>query len=489
MEKETEKYKKYPNVEWLKLKEDMEFWHVPGAAVSIALDGEILLSAGEGTLMVGGQTEVSEDTLFCIASCTKSFTTSLAYMLSKEGLFDFDEPITKYIPELRFKDKIAEQELTLRDMFSHVSGMPGHDFLWPYYDISESEFIKRIAGLDFSEPFRSKAQYNNLMYILAGIAEERVAHKKWGDLIKEYIFEPLGLTESFLSIEEATKMAPDRIAHGYIYVDGAYKELTSIAPKERASGSLVMSVHDLMIWLQFQLDGKAKDGSQLLDEAELEFLHTPLVIYGEKNHGFEKDSIPILYGLGWFIREYRGMRLVYHHGGTLGYNSLQAIIPSKKFAMSILINSHGIAEMFTDAVLFAVIDYLFFGEDTINLWRSEYHTDADKTNHFIDRTGDVVITEMQHGKESIDLAGQYYNDSYGTIMIKSNETGMNLRFKDFDVPLEYMGESSEGTVFVIDSLIADTEFYKLPVTYIAEKCEIIIPFEGKTKSIRFAKVV
>lgn len=476
-------------LEQLCIDKELEYWKIPGMSIGLYADGKTLLCRGEGIADLKSGAKADEHTLFCIASCTKAFTATIALMLQKEKLLDFMEPVTKYLPGLKLKDPVAAKAISLRDMLTHVSGLPGHDFMWPYYDISEEEFISRVGELEYSEAFRTKAQYNNVMYILAGIVEEKVSGKRWGELVREKIFEPLGMKESFVSIEEAQKRDPQHLAKGYLYHDGEITQLDPIAPGERASGSLVISAADMMKWLRFQLDGLDKDGNRLLTMEELAFLHTPQIIFGEKDHLFEQDSLPILYGYGWFIREYRNLKVIYHHGGTLGFCSLQMIIPEKNMALTVLINAHGIAEMFTDAILFPLVDQLFFGEDTWQEWREKYHREWKSIDHFVDRTGMYGAREKEVSCDESVLCGTYKSSAYGNAVIEKKESGLFLRFKSFDVRLEKWNRNEKQVVFCARGLIADTEIYTLPVVVNAQGKWLEIPLEEKTPAIRFERMV
>ncbi|MFT3985832.1 MAG: serine hydrolase [Lachnospiraceae bacterium] len=474
----------------LRLAEDMEYWSIPGAAVSISLEGKEILCAAEGCRDLKKELPVDIHTRFCIASCTKAFTTAIALLLQKQGKLNLLVPVKKYLPEFTLMDEAAGANLCLHDMFTHISGLPGHDFMWPYYEISDTEFIKRVGYLEPSCPFRMKAQYNNIMYILAGLVEERVSGKTWGHLVKEYLFEPLGLTESYVSLEEAADHREENLAEGYRYLRGGIQNTHSIAPKERASGSIVMSSRDHLKWMEFQISGKDQYGSCIFTPEELAFLHEPRVIFEKKQYSFEKDSLPICYGYGWYIREYRGKKIVYHHGATLGFCSLQACIPEAGLCMSVLENGHGTGTVFADAILFGVIDRVIFGEDTVNIWRERYHdVQGILSSHDVNKMEEVRTAPAVRSAEA--FCGSYENDAYGEVVISEKSGSFFLSFKGFKVEMLPYDGSADTCVFRVQGLVADTEFYTLPACFRRMKegsyQEVTMPLEDHVEEIVFRR--
>ena len=137
---------------------------------------------------------VTPKTLFAIGSCTKAFTTFVMGTLVDEGKLDWDTPVRTYIPEIRFYDRVATELITPRDLVTHRSGLPRHDLVWYNATLSRKEIVERLPYLEPSESFRSKFQYNNIMFMTAGYLVDRLTGQPWEEAVRQRIFEPLGMT-------------------------------------------------------------------------------------------------------------------------------------------------------------------------------------------------------------------------------------------------------------------------------------------------------
>lgn len=475
------------------MEEELRKWKIPGCQITVARDGKILYDAAFGQKVfaeaektsgnVFYNTEpVTTETRFCIASCTKSFTVLIAAMLADEGLLDLDEPIVAYIPDFAMKDEYAGAHVTLRDIFLHRTGLAGHDFTWPDYELTEEDYMKNIRYLDAVVPFRTRPKYNNVMYILAGYIEKIVTGKNWGELVKERILRPLGMMHTYVSLEEVP--AGTDLAEGY--KDG--QRLTSIAPKERASGSIVSTTEDLTKWLQFHLQKGIWNGKRLVSEKMMEMIHEPQVIFEGEKYSFEPGCMPVCYGLGWFIRDYRGVQIQYHHGGTLGFCSLQAYLPEYGISVAMLMNGHGTGAFFEDAILSTVIDRLLEPElpHIETNWLEQYFTVYPGTNHDIDLVPDSWELEQTAADFPEAFCGRYRMKGYPDIEIMKEGTKGVLVFKAFRRSLLKVTKDH----YIVDGLIADTEFYRLPVSFIWKEgivCAVQIPLERNLPALEFEK--
>jgi CubicO group peptidase (beta-lactamase class C family) len=176
-------------------------WPCPGVAVSIVKGDSVLHQNVYGLRDIENQLPMTEDTRFAMASVTKSFTAMSVALLVDEGKLEWDKPVREYMPEFILDDPYATQHVTVRDMLSHRTGLPRHDFAALRLDISRAAFIRRMKYLKFNATFREKFQYNNLMYYAAAYLVERIAGIKWEDFVRERIFTPLGMTASNLQPE------------------------------------------------------------------------------------------------------------------------------------------------------------------------------------------------------------------------------------------------------------------------------------------------
>lgn len=141
----------------------------PGFAVAIVQKDKIVYAKGFGYKDVENQVPVTENTLFAIGSSSKAFTSAVLGVLRKDEKIDFDERPGKYIPELRFSEPWMNEQIIVKDLMAHRTGLPRHDFSWFMFPSeSKTELIKRI---EFQEPFtglRQQWYYNNWMFFLQG---------------------------------------------------------------------------------------------------------------------------------------------------------------------------------------------------------------------------------------------------------------------------------------------------------------------------------
>src|SRR5205814_3454792 len=180
----------------------MKEWHVPGLAIGIIQDGRPVLLKGYGFRDVEHQLPVTPRTLMAIGSNSKSFTVVLMGMLVDSGKLDWDKPVRDYLPDFQLHDELASQEMTSRDLVTHRSGLPRHDLFWYGGSLGREEMYRRLRYLEPNVSFRSRWQYQNLMFMTAGYLVEKRTGRSWDDLIRERLFAPLGMTRSNTSVRD-----------------------------------------------------------------------------------------------------------------------------------------------------------------------------------------------------------------------------------------------------------------------------------------------
>jgi CubicO group peptidase (beta-lactamase class C family) len=191
---------------------------VPGLALAVVADGEVLDARGYGYADLEQKRPVTPDTTFAIGSCTKAFTTTALAMLVERGALDWDRPVRDYLPGFRMLDEVVGARVTARDLACHRTGLPSHDPVWYGAGVSRHELVKRLAYLAPTRDFRSAYQYNNLMYIAAGVLVEAISGMTWEDFTRRRILEPLGMHRS--SFSPARALALGGLALPYMERDG-----------------------------------------------------------------------------------------------------------------------------------------------------------------------------------------------------------------------------------------------------------------------------
>lgn len=322
----------------------MRDWKVPGVAIAIVRNDSIILAKGYGVRTLGRPDRVDEHTLFAIGSSSKAFTATLVAFLVDERKMQWDAPAASYLPGFELYDPYATRELTVRDLLSHRSGLARGDLLWYGSGVPSEEIVRRVRFLKPSWSFRSRFGYQNLMYLAAGEAVSHVAARPWGDLVRERIFEPLGMTESNTSITALS--GKPNVASPHAEIDDtlrviAWRNIDNIAP----AGAINSTVTDMAQWVRFHLNGGKVGGKQLLSQRTLaeEYAPNTVVPLSAQQRAINPETHLMSYGMGWFLQDYRG-RLVVQHGGNIdGMSAMVAMLPEQKTGLVILTNKNGTA--------------------------------------------------------------------------------------------------------------------------------------------------
>jgi CubicO group peptidase (beta-lactamase class C family) len=302
----------------------------PSYSVTLYKDDKAI-KINDGFMDVEGKKEANSDTLYAIGSCTKSILVGALSTLIDKGLVSLDGRIKEYIPEFDMYDSYAAENLTVRDMLCHRSGLHRHDFSWfaRLTTLTEEDIVNTISHLKPKHELRYKWQYNNHMYVLAGYLIRRITGDSWQDVIEKNIFEPLGIKRYAFTSAQAKKMGncakpytPDINEMKALPID--YADLYGAA----AAGGIYMSSSELAKWNLLLLNmGKFED-KQIISEAMCREMMTPQMIIPEETEGPLKEKITnTSYGLGLGTALFKGHRIVMHSGFINGFISAQFILP------------------------------------------------------------------------------------------------------------------------------------------------------------------
>src|SRR5262249_52416676 len=175
----------------------MADWKVPGTAIAVVQDDKVVLATAYGQRDVEANLPVTSATRFVIGSITKSFTATGVALLHDEGRLDWTQPVRDYLPEFRLHDPVATERVTVRDLLSHQSGLPRHDWVWLPGDRTSTELLGAMRHLEPSRDIRAAWQYNNLCYNVAGLLIERVSGQSYEAFIRARLTDRLGMTVGF----------------------------------------------------------------------------------------------------------------------------------------------------------------------------------------------------------------------------------------------------------------------------------------------------
>jgi CubicO group peptidase (beta-lactamase class C family) len=310
--------------------------HVPGAALAIVRGDEVIFARGFGVADVEKRTPVTPNTPFFIGSATKAFTATLVGMLVDEGRLEWDDPVEKYLPEFRLavQRKDPNDRATLRDVLSHRTGFTRMGLLETNTGLSSDEILRRASSAEAFAPFRQRFLYNNVHFLAAGSAAAAAAGTSWDALMKARILTPLGMTATRTSLREAWN--DPRTARGYwwdetgqtfrpVTLEALGINIDGIAP----AGAISSTALDMTAWLRFLVRQGVQDGKSLISPAALATTWTPQIQVGGG----------VGYGMGWFVRNWQGQRLIEHGGAIAGYSAEVGLLPDSNIGFVVLTNT------------------------------------------------------------------------------------------------------------------------------------------------------
>jgi len=404
-------------------------WEVPGLAIAVIKNDKIVFAKGYGVRELGKPSPVDERTLFAIGSSSKAFTAATVAMLVDEGKLKWDDPATKYLPSLQLYDPYATRELTVRDLLSHRVGLERGDLLWYASPYDRSEVLRRIRYLKPSSSMRSRFGYQNVMFLAAGQIIPSITGKDWDDFTRERIFVPLGMTATGTSIKTLANSNDVAVPHSKFddkVETIAWRNIDNIAP----AGSINSNVVDMAQWVRLQLgDGKYQD-KQLISSAAIKEMHASQTIIPLE--GTMKMLYPeahfLNYGLGWFLSDYRGRKLVEHGGAIDGMRALVAMMPEEKMGVVILTNLGG-------TTLPMPLAYRIF-DAYLGAQPRDWSADMLKTIKTLQEQGKAAALKAESERvkgTSTSLAmekyaGEYQNEMYGDSKIVFENGKLTAQF-------------------------------------------------------------
>ncbi|MBL8959931.1 MAG: serine hydrolase [Gemmatimonadetes bacterium] len=345
-------------------------WQVPGLAVAVVKDDSVVFSRGYGVRQLGAPTtRVDVHTRFAIGSTTKAMTALALLMLQDEGKVRLDDPVIRYLPTLQLYDPVLTRELTVRDLLTHHTGLPGSDLLWSGGDYSTAEVIRRMRHLPPATSFRNSYHYQNVQYAMAGEVVRVASGMPWEQFVAERIHRPLGMGET-VSLLSQLAGAPN-VAAPHMVIDGAVTaiENRSVDPVA-AAGSVWSSVHDMAKWMRFVLDSGRVGGRRLVSPSGFtDWLSAQVVVPQADFYPTRTLTRPhhVNYGLGWFLHDYRGMSVAMHTGSIDGQVAIIGLVPDQRLGVYVLANLDH-AEL-RHAILHRVLD--LYGGGAARDWSAE----------------------------------------------------------------------------------------------------------------------
>ncbi|MVM29036.1 serine hydrolase [Spirosoma sp. HMF4905] len=393
-------------------------WKAVGFAVAVVEKGKVVYAKGFGYRDLDKKLPVTPNTLFAIGSCTKAFTSSLIGLLQKDDKLDLDEPVTKYLPNLKFFSNDLTNSITLRDMMCHRTGLPRHDLSWYLNPTSRDSLVSRLAYLEPSLPLRQRFQYNNLMFVTQGVVIEKLSGKPWESNVRERLLEPLGMNSTVFSVTDMTKNTDASLGYE-VMKDSlvrkmAYYNIDAMGP----AGSINSNVLDMAKWLSIWTNGGKLGRKEILPAAYVnEAMSSQMAIIGGLPRKEISGNYFSSYGFGWGISSYKGHYRVEHSGGIDGFTSSTSFFPADSIGIIVLSNQDGssmppiVRNFLADRVL---------GLPSFD-WNKFILTDVNKAKAAEKEAAKKAVSNRKVGTKRshplADYAGIYTNPGYGNYAV------------------------------------------------------------------------
>lgn len=412
-------------------KQGMDLWHVPGMSVAVVTQDDVLLQRGFGNTAAKNGRAVDEHTLFAIASTTKAMVVTGILMLVDEGKLSLDDAIIKHIPELHFSDPTLTQQLIVRDLLAHRTGLPSTDYWSFFQDMPLDEQIRRLQTVQSAASVRTRLIYQNTMFEIAGLLIERLSGQRWHHYLAEHLWQPIGMLETYGAREQIGSGQSHVTPHLY-FNDKLSVPAWDFRPDYAdAAGSVWSSIHDMSLWAQFLLrDGVTENGDRLVSEDGIKQMFEPHQLASAS------DFYPTTeltkpnwrsYGLAWFQQDFQGRKIDFHTGSLSGLIAIIGLDRANDKAVIVLGNRDH-AEM-RHALLWEVMDNSD-GDERRN-WNQDifdlYQARADESEQQWEETRKKRLKHTKPSLKQDAYVGRYRSNSIGDILIERSGRSMILK--------------------------------------------------------------
>jgi len=392
----------------------MQSFSVPGVAVGVIKDGQVIHARGYGVRELGRSGEIDQDTLFRIASTTKAMTTAALAILVDEGKLRWDDKVVDHIPEFKFADPWVTRQFTVTDLLTHRSGLvsgAGDLMLWPTPNkFTRKDIINALRHFDMRSGFRTEYAYDNLLYVVAGELIPAVTGASWENFVDQKILGRLATRRCFAGnipdIEMKNLAAPHYLADGELQVVNRNRIIAEVSV-DAAAGGVRCSLGDMLTWAQLQLSfGRLPDGQPLFSEDQSRVMWSAQTIRQPTEADYKRDKTHFrAYGLAWRLADVHGYKQVSHTGSFTGFRANIILIPEIDLGVVVLINAS--ASGARSAISHGIVKP-FLGVRNVD-W-VQYVVDEQTATAAANVSRDAV--EIDHRNGSVTAPYSYYSGTY-----------------------------------------------------------------------------
>lgn len=419
---------------------NLQKWNMPGVGVGIVKNGKLVYVKGFGYRDYEKKLPITQKTLFQIASNTKLFTATSLGLLVNQGKLEWDKPIKSFVPTIQFFNNDLNNNVTLRDMLSHRTGISRHDMIWYKSDFTRAQLFEKLKYLEPTQPLRQGFLYNNLMYSASGHIINLIEGKTWEAFVQENLLNPLEMKSTCFSVENMKKQGDYFVPYNEKRDTEILYQVPYMEDVEGAGpcGSLISNIEDLSHWLGTLMNKGIYNTKQIIPETVVTATIEPSIAPHNNllDQGFTEVINPV-YGMGRESISYRGHQIVYHGGDLRGIHSQISYLPQENIGVIVfVIGDHS---MRYNPITFNIYEHLL--GMTITPWSERGLTNRVATKkqgkeaRAKAAAGQIKGTNPSH--PLADYLGTFENTMYGISKITQKGDQMEFSLNNLHLPLHH----------------------------------------------------
>lgn len=432
----------------------MQAWQVPGLAIGIVADDELVYAKGFGVREAGSRDAVDASTLFQIGSTTKAFLGFTEAMLVDRGKLAWTDKVVDHYPGFRLADPWATQHFEISDLLAQRSGLPYSTLTnMMLYDYPRADIIKALQFIEPVSSFRSTFAYQNAFHLVAGEIVARVAGtENWETFLQSELLDALGMSSSSHDAQAMSQSTNRASGHRRVAQEVVADPWAPFPYNAGGAGNLNSNIQDMSRWLRLQINQGEIDGKRIISHEALAQTHLPRIavtgpMQGLMKHGAQGD---ISYATGWVVHSTPQGRIIEHSGGTSGYTSHVAFDPDRRFGLVLLTNLS--VDIGTGLAL-------PLGKYIIDLLQGRATTDyaaqmlATLQDNLVRHTAGLrAPPNARPARPLHDYTGSYTSPTLGKVALELNGHGkLSFALGPREIPVEL--EPWSGDVFITSALL------------------------------------
>ncbi len=427
-----------------------EAWNIPGMAVGIVEDDEVIFMETFGTLSEKGEISVNEHTTFQIGSTSKAFTATLMAMLEESEQISWNDRVRDHYPEFEMADPWVSENMRLYDLMAQHSGMsPYAGDMATFFGFDRDYILDKLKYMEPLYQFRKDFTYVNTLFLVSEVILEDKHGKTFEEIMHEKIFTPLSMKDTTISYKDHLQRKNKTITHVFTIEEASGKKeivLSPLNPLEQQfewsytyapAGGIDSSISDMVKWLSFNMNfGEYKD-MRLISEEALSFLHQPATFIHSS-----KEGDLTAYCQGWVYQDFLSYPMYWHNGSTVGSKTMIAFIPKMDIGIIILSNVGG--TNLPDNLAKDFFESYITGE-----LGNRAKTDFENILKSTEEEEDYAPEQYSQPQELSTYTGMYHNNVYGTVTIETTENKLVMHMGPLDDPfyLQHLNRDSFEVVY------------------------------------------